>query len=194
MKGTRGVAALLLAAAGGLAVASANDELASRSLLFPLPEAQRHGLRDAFSEKRGARAHEAVDIMAPRGTPVYAVEAGRIAKLFKSVPGGNTIYQFDPTGRFAYYYAHLDRYAPGLAEGQEVKRGDTIGFVGSTGNAAENAPHLHFAIFKLGPDRRWWQGEAIDPYPYLARRPGEGRGPISTSPRSAPARPTPPSR
>ena len=185
MHGSRrsGVAAVLLAAASLGAGASAHDELASKALLFPLPEAQRHGLRDAFGEKRGTRGHEAVDIMAPRGTPVYAVESGRIAKIFRSVFGGNTIYQFDPTGRFAYYYAHLDRYAPGLTEGQEVKRGETIGFVGSTGNAAENAPHLHFAIFELGPDRRWWKGKAIDPYPYLA-----------TGRRSAPAPPRRPSR
>jgi len=164
----KAVAAVLLAAAGVLAGTSANDELAAKSLLFPLPEAQRHGLRDSFKEKRGLRGHEAVDIMAPRGTPVHAVEDGRIAKLFKSVAGGNAIYQFDPSGRFAYYYAHLDRYAPGIAEAQEVKRGEIIGFVGSTGNAKEDAPHLHFAIFKLGPERRWWKGEAIDPYPYLS--------------------------
>ena len=170
MSGTRkrGVAVLLLAIAGVIAAAFAKDEIASRSLLFPLPEAQRHGLRDAFSDKRGARVHEAVDLMAPRGTPVYAVENGRIAKLFKSVAGGNAIYQFDPSERYAYYYAHLDRYAPGLAEGKDVKRGEIIGFVGTSGNAAPDAPHLHFAIFKLGPERRWWKGQAIDPYPYLS--------------------------
>jgi murein DD-endopeptidase MepM/ murein hydrolase activator NlpD len=105
--------------------------------------------------------------MAPRGTPVYAVEDGRVAKLFTSVPGGKTIYQYDPSGRIAYYYAHLDRYAKGLADGKDVKRGEVIGYVGNTGNATPTAPHLHFAIFRLGPKREWWKGEPVDPYPYL---------------------------
>jgi murein DD-endopeptidase MepM/ murein hydrolase activator NlpD len=88
-------------------------------------------------------------------------------KLFYSVPGGRTIYQFDPEQQFAYYYAHLDGYAEGVKEGMAVKRGDVLGYVGSTGNANAAAPHLHFAIFRLGPERRWWQGTAIDPYPWL---------------------------
>ena len=154
------------------AAAAPEPELAARRLLFPLPAAQESALRESFHEKRGTRTHEAVDIMAPRGTPVYAVEDGRVAKLFTSVAGGKTIYQFDPSGRFAYYYAHLDRYAPGLADGKEVKRGETIGYVGSTGNAPPHAPHLHFAIFQLGPKRQWWKGDPVDPYPLLdaARR------------------------
>ena len=170
MSGRRnaGIAAAMLVAVGIVAgFASTNDGLASKQLTFPLPENRRDGLRNSFNEKRGANSHEAVDIMAPRGTPVYAVEDGRVAKLFKSVPGGKTIYQFDPSGKFAYYYAHLDRYAEGLTEGKELRRGETIGYVGSTGNAAPDAPHLHFAIFRLGPKREWWKGEAIDPYPYL---------------------------
>ena len=103
--------------------------------------------------------------MSPRGTPVVATEDGRIAKLFWSKAGGHTIYQFDPTDRYVYYYAHLDRYADGLAEGQAVTRGQTIGYVGSTGNAKADAPHLHFAIFLLTPEKRWWDGTALDPYP-----------------------------
>jgi len=87
------------------------------------------------------------------------------------VPGGKTIYQFDPSGRYAYYYAHLDRYAKGLADGNEVRRGEVIGYVGSSGNAAPGAPHLHFAIFRLGPKREWWKGEAVDPFPYLTAFP-----------------------
>ena len=85
----------------------------------------------------------------------------------RSVAGGLTVYQFDPSETFAYYYAHLDRYAEGLQEGQQVHRGDLLGYVGSTGNASEDAPHLHFAIFELGPERRWWKGDAINPYPLL---------------------------
>ena len=171
-----GIAAAVLVAVGlatGFAftfapkAASTADGLASKQLTFPLPENRRDGLRNSFHEKRGANSHEAVDIMAPRGTPVYAVEDGRVAKLFTSVPGGKTIYQFDPSGKFAYYYAHLDRYAAGLAQGKQLRRGEIIGYVGSTGNAKPDAPHLHFAIFKLGPKREWWKGEAIDPYPYL---------------------------
>jgi peptidoglycan LD-endopeptidase LytH len=107
--------------------------------------------------------------MSPRGTPVVAVDNGIIAKLFTSKPGGLTIYQFDSTEKFCFYYAHLDGYAPGLREGMLVKRGGTIGYVGSTGNADPSAPHLHFAIFELGPEKRWWEGKPINPYPILMR-------------------------
>jgi murein DD-endopeptidase MepM/ murein hydrolase activator NlpD len=143
--------------------------LARRQLAMPVQGISRSQLRDTFDEARaaGLRKHEALDIMAPRGTPVHAVENGRVAKLFKSVAGGLTIYVFDPGEMFTYYYAHLDRYADGLAEGQELRRGDVIGYVGSTGNAADDAPHLHFAIFQLGADRKWWQGTPINPYEVL---------------------------
>ena len=119
-----------------------------------------------FGESRdaGGRAHEAVDILAARNTPVHAAEDGSIAKLFYSKAGGNTVYQFDPAGTVSYYYAHLERYADGLREGQPVKRGDVIGYVGTSGNAPANTPHLHFAVFQLGPDKRWWKGRPIDPY------------------------------
>jgi murein DD-endopeptidase MepM/ murein hydrolase activator NlpD len=166
----RRAAALLLLAASGMAALAMGDPLASKSLLFPVKDFDISKLRDTFDERRGATKHEALDIMAKRGTPVVAVEDGRIAKLFKSVPGGITIYQLDSTGDYAYYYAHLDRYADELKEGAQVRRGEVLGYVGSTGNAAADAPHLHFAIFKLGPERKWWRGEAINPYPYFAKR------------------------
>jgi peptidoglycan LD-endopeptidase LytH len=124
-------------------------------------------LHDTFDQLRGVTRHEAVDIMEPRGTPVHAVVDGTIAKLFLSKPGGNTIYLFDDAGAFCYYYAHLDRYAPNLREGLRVSRGAVIGFVGSTGNASPSAPHLHFTIFKLGPEKHWWKGTAVNPYPVL---------------------------
>jgi murein DD-endopeptidase MepM/ murein hydrolase activator NlpD len=124
-------------------------------------------LRDMFEEVHNGHRHEAIDIMEPRGTPVHAVVSGTVRKLFLSEPGGNTIYQFDELGVYCYYYAHLDRYAEWLREGMQVKRGDVIGFVGSTGNADPRTPHLHFAIFELGPERLWWRGKAIDPYPGL---------------------------
>ena len=139
------------------------------ALLLPVQGVQASALRDTFNDGRdaGQRGHEAIDIMAPRGTPVLAVDDGRIAKLFLSQPGGTTIYQFDPTGQFAYYYAHLERYADGLAEGQSVRRGAVIGYVGSSGNASPDAPHLHFALFRLGPEKQWWKGEPLNPFELL---------------------------
>jgi murein DD-endopeptidase MepM/ murein hydrolase activator NlpD len=137
-------------------------------LAMPLPGLTATQLRDTFAETRGGeRAHEALDLIAPAGTPVLAVADGHIEKLFTSVRGGLTIYQFDPTGRYAYYYAHLQRYAPDLREGEKVKQGQVIAYVGSTGNADPAAPHLHFAVFELGPERQWWKGTAINPYPLL---------------------------
>jgi peptidoglycan LD-endopeptidase LytH len=143
------------------------EELRQRQLSLPVNGVRADKLVPTFDEARGDRPHEAIDIMSPRGTPVIATEDGRIAKLFWSKAGGHTIYQFDPSARYVYYYAHLDRYADGLAEGQDVKRGQTIGYVGSTGNAKADAPHLHFAIFLLTPEKRWWDGAALDPYPVL---------------------------
>ena len=145
--------------------------LTARRLQMPLQPFAGLKLRDNFDETRGGiRRHEALDIMAPRGTPVLAVDDGVVAKLFRSVAGGITVYQFDPAERFAYYYAHLDGYRDGLKEGEAVKRGEVIGYVGSTGNARANAPHLHFTIFRLADDKKWWKGKAVNPYPYLAAR------------------------
>jgi murein DD-endopeptidase MepM/ murein hydrolase activator NlpD len=124
-------------------------------------------LRDSFDEVHDGHRHEAIDILEPRGTPVHAVVSGTVRKLFLSKPGGKTIYQFDEAGVYCYYYAHLDGYAPGLLEGMRVARGDVIGFVGSTGNADARTPHLHFAIFELGPESLWWRGRAVNPYPGL---------------------------
>jgi murein DD-endopeptidase MepM/ murein hydrolase activator NlpD len=124
-------------------------------------------LQDSFAETHNGHPHEAIDIPEPRGTPVLAVVSGTVRKLFLSNPGGNTLYQFDETGVHCYYYAHLDRYAKGLREGMRVERGDVIAFVGSTGNADPRTPHLHFAIFELGPGKEWWKGKAINPYPGL---------------------------
>ena len=141
--------------------------LKERHLLLPVEGITRDQLTPSFSDTRGGRVHEAIDIMAPRHTPVKAVEAGRIARLFFSKAGGITIYQFDPTEQFCYYYAHLDRYADGLTEGQQVQRGQVIGYVGVSGNAPKDAPHLHFAIFKLSTAKRWWEGTPLDPYEAL---------------------------
>lgn len=144
--------------------------LQQKRLRIPLDGVAKPALQQSFDEERGKRRHEAIDILAPRGTPVRAVEAGVIGKLFTSERGGITVYQYDPSGAFCYYYAHLDRYADGLREGQRVNAGDVVGYVGTTGNAPKDTPHLHFAIFRLGPERQWWKGEAINPYPVLAGR------------------------
>jgi murein DD-endopeptidase MepM/ murein hydrolase activator NlpD len=141
------------------------EELRARHLLIPIDGIRPADLRDSFAEARDqTRQHEALDILAPRNTPVRAVENGTIAKLFTSKAGGITIYEFDPTTRYAYYYAHLQRYADGLKERDAVNRGQIIGYVGTTGNAPPNTPHLHFAIFTLTADKHWWQGTAVDPF------------------------------
>jgi murein DD-endopeptidase MepM/ murein hydrolase activator NlpD len=150
---------------GSVAHEAAVETLRDRNLEVPVAGVGRDDLRDTFHDGRGGRAHEALDIMAPRHTPVRAVEDGRIVKLFSSKAGGFTIYMFEPSETYCYYYAHLDRYAAGLREGQTVRRGEVIGYVGSTGNASPDAPHLHFAIFRLTPERQWSKGEPINPYP-----------------------------
>jgi murein DD-endopeptidase MepM/ murein hydrolase activator NlpD len=151
-------------------MADAIGVLARRDLLLPVEGVAARQLQDTFNDSRAVgRRHDAIDIMAPRGREVRAVDDGTIAKLFTSNAGGLTIYQFDPTQTFSYYYAHLDRYASGLAEHQPVQRGQLLGYVGSTGNASADAPHLHFAIARLGTDRAWWKGDPINPYPLLAK-------------------------
>jgi len=144
--------------------------LQARNLTFPVAGFDRHQLRDNFAEMRGNRVHEALDLLAPRGTPVLAVDDGTVAKLFNSKAGGLTVYEFDGQGAYCYYYAHLDRYAEGLQDGQILRKGETIGYVGTTGNAPPNVPHLHFTIFKLGPEKHWWEGVAINPFALWALR------------------------
>src|SRR5262245_41559293 len=126
-----------------VSLGAANSE--SVHLRLPIDGMSVKDLEGQFAEKRGSRAHEAVDILAPRYTPVHAVADGTIAKLFLSRQGGNTVYQFDDTHTLCYYYAHLERYAEGLRDGAAVKRGDVLGYVGTSGNAPPNTPHLHFA-------------------------------------------------
>lgn len=149
--------------------------LRSRALTLPVQGIGASQLSDTYSQARAAGApHEAIDIMAARGTPVVAAEDGLVAKLFLSKPGGITLYQFDPSNQYAYYYAHLDRYADGIVEGARLHKGQLIGYVGSTGNASPDAPHLHFAIFRLGPERQWWRGTPLNPY-LVWRDPGPDR-------------------
>jgi murein DD-endopeptidase MepM/ murein hydrolase activator NlpD len=143
-------------------------DLRARHLELPVQGMLRGALRDSFAQKRGStRSHEAIDILAPRNTAVLAVEDGVVARLFESKAGGTTVYQFDPSTTYAYYYAHLDRYADGLREGQRVQRGQVLGYVGTSGNAPRETPHLHFAIFRLTDKKQWWQGRPINPYDVL---------------------------
>lgn len=141
------------------------QELARRQLLLPVAGVRRESLVDTYQDDRsGGRVHHALDIPAPRSTPVLAVEDGTVVKLFTSKLGGLTVYEFDPTQSYSYYYAHLDRYAEGLKEGDRLRKGQVVGYVGSTGDASPDAPHLHFEIVRLNPDRHWWQGTPIDPF------------------------------
>lgn len=142
-------------------------------LLIPVAGVQRGQLVDTFTQSRegGARAHNAIDILAPRGTPVIAAAAGQVEKLFVSGLGGNTVYIRSPERTLIYYYAHLDTYAPGLAERQTVRQGQLLGTVGSTGDASPDAPHLHFEIQQSGPGGGWWQRiVSLNPYPLLRRQ------------------------
>jgi len=146
------------------ATAAFTDELRGRSLEFPVEGISRERLTDTFNDARTGHIHEAADILAPRNTPVRAVEAGTIARLLSNPSGGITVYQLDPTERFIYYYAHLERYAEGLREGQKVARGQLLGYVGTTGNAPKNTPHLHFAIYRAVDPKQWWGGAPVNPY------------------------------
>jgi murein DD-endopeptidase MepM/ murein hydrolase activator NlpD len=139
-------------------------------LAIPVDRVRADQLVDTFSAARAnGRIHDATDIMAPRGTLVVAAAPGTVERLFFSRGGGGiTAYVRSPDGQWQYYYAHLDSYAPGLHEGQAVKRGDPIGRVGSTGDASPQAPHLHFAINRMAAGQSWWQGSPINPYPLLA--------------------------
>ncbi|HDS0924197.1 TPA: M23 family metallopeptidase [Stenotrophomonas maltophilia] len=157
-----------VAADVGRPTAGATAAVGPSGLLLPVQGITAAQLQDTFTDARSqGRVHDAIDILAPEGTPVLAVADGTIEKLFDSERGGLTVYQFEPGGTYCYYYAHLQRYADGLAEKQVVKRGDVIGYVGHTGNASPDAPHLHFEIHRLGPEKQWWKGESLNPYPVL---------------------------
>jgi murein DD-endopeptidase MepM/ murein hydrolase activator NlpD len=150
--------------------------VAPSGLAIPVIGVKPDQLVDTFDAARAAgRRHDAIDIMAAEGTPVIAAADGTIEKLFFSQGGGGiTVYERSPDGKWMYYYAHLSAYAPGLAEGQQVKRGQVIARVGHTGDASAAGPHLHFAINSMAPGERWWDGTAINPYPLLAGKRASG--------------------
>jgi len=145
----------------------------SEALIVPVLGVQRTQLRDSWGDSRGGatREHRALDIPAPRGTPVLAAADGTVEKIFESVPGGHTLYVRLRSGDTIHYYAHLDAYAAGLQEGQQVRQGQSIATVGSSGDASPDAPHLHFEVKTMQPGERWWQGTNVNPYPLLAGNP-----------------------
>jgi murein DD-endopeptidase MepM/ murein hydrolase activator NlpD len=158
-------------AAAAPAVVSEADlaYLRGRQLLLPVANVRTRALHSTFEDPRdgGARAHLALDILAPRGTPVLAADDGRVWTVRSNSLGGLTVYTVDPAERFVFYYAHLDRYRDGLADGMALLKGDTLGFVGTTGNAPPDTPHLHFQLARIGADRHWWTGTPVDPTPFL---------------------------
>jgi len=148
-------------------------EIGPAGLAIPVAGIKPDALADTYTQSRagGARVHNAIDIMAPHGTPVVAAAPGTVEKLFFSKGGGGiTVYVRSADRKWTYYYAHLEAYAPGLHEGQAVKRGDPLGTVGSTGNANPAGPHLHFAVNRMAEDEDWHEGTPINPYPLLAGR------------------------
>lgn len=140
----------------------------SRLLIVPVAGVLPGQIPDSYLAKRGSRIHNAIDILAPRGTPVISADEGRVLKLRSNASGGITVYATDPAGRIVYYYAHLERYRGGLAEGAPLGKGDTIGYVGTTGNAPSGVPHLHFQVTVMHAEGKYWAGTPIDPRPFTA--------------------------
>jgi len=152
--------------AGPMSGSETVNYILGRGLIVPVAGVAVSQLQDSFDEGRDeGRVHRALDILAPRGTPVLSADDGRILRVRPNTLGGNTVYATDPQGRVVYYYAHLDAYQPGLAEGATIARGDVLGTVGTTGNAPKDTPHLHFQVMRMPADGKYWDGEAINPYP-----------------------------
>jgi len=151
------------------------EYLRSRELMVPVHGVRHRDLRDTYNAPRGGgRAHLALDIIARKGTRVVAADDGFILRIVRNDLGGKTLYLTDENRRFVYYYAHLDEWKYGLEEGQRVRRGQLIGTVGTTGNAPADTPHLHFQLMRMSPGRQYWNGEPVNPIPYL-RRTGDER-------------------
>ena len=170
---SRAVAAAPPESPAGGEVAVTPDDLRwlrARNLIVPVSGVDPAKIPSSFADKRGTRQHNAIDILAPRGTPVLSADDGVVAKIDTSAGGGLSLYLAGPGDRFIFYYAHLDAYRRGIAEGMRVAKGDTIGYVGTTGNAPPNTPHLHFAIARADRDKRWWKGTPLDPLPLLRDR------------------------
>jgi peptidoglycan LD-endopeptidase LytH len=173
--------ALLLLAAGcasrpaparvGLPTSTAETPLA---LMVPVEGVAPDRVPDTFNAARGDRTHRAIDILAMRGTPVIAVTDGYVYRIRETGPGGRAVYATDSSRHWMFYYAHLDTFRPGLSEGAKLTQGEVIGYVGTTGNAPPDTPHLHFQLMRARFDSRWWDGDALDPRPYFVMT-GESR-------------------
>ncbi|HET9425363.1 MAG TPA: M23 family metallopeptidase [Gemmatimonadaceae bacterium] len=150
-------------------IAAAIERLREKELVIPVAGVEPWRIEDSFAAARdgGERVHGAVDILAPRNTPVLAADDGTVLRLSTNALGGITVYAADPRQQFVYYYAHLDRYHPELVTGRAIRKGDTLGYVGTTGNAPKNVPHLHFQIMLWPSDGKWWNGEPVNPFPVL---------------------------
>ena len=155
--------------ADAAADADGHGYLRARALIVPVEGVSPARIPDTFDAPRGrSRTHRAIDILAPRGTPVLSADDGRVLRVARNKAGGLTVYATDDGERLVYYYAHLDRYAEGLEEGMKLAKGAVIGYVGTTGNAPKDTPHLHFQVMRREPDKRYWEGTPIDARPFLA--------------------------
>lgn len=157
--------------AGPRSAGVSDDDLAAlweRQILVPVEGVRRDALRDTYVAARSGGIHGALDIMAPRGTPVLSADDGTIGRLADGPVGGIAVYASDADARFVYYYAHLDRLRRGLAVGDRIAKGDVIGYVGTTGNAPRDTPHLHFQVMKRAAARAWWSGPPINPISFFA--------------------------
>jgi murein DD-endopeptidase MepM/ murein hydrolase activator NlpD len=144
------------------------EYLRSRQIIVPVAGADMTRVEDSFNDPRdGDRVHRAIDILAPRGTPILSADDGRIMRMTTSALGGISMYTIDPEQRIVYYYAHMDHYNEAMSPGKTIARGDTLGFVGTTGNAPKNTPHLHFQVMRWPADGKYWNGEPIDPFELL---------------------------
>ncbi|HEY4223744.1 MAG TPA: M23 family metallopeptidase [Myxococcota bacterium] len=145
---------------------AALETLRERGLLVPVKGVVASQIPDTYDAARdGARVHNAQDILAKRGTPVLAADDGTILHIGQNTLGGKVIWTTDPTRRFAFYYAHLDHYAKGLRDGQQISRGDVLGYVGTTGNAPKDTPHLHFQVVRIVSGKRYSEGPPLNPLP-----------------------------
>jgi len=148
------------------------EYLRSRQILLPVAGANMAKVDDSFNEGRdGDRTHRAIDILAPRGTPILSADDGKILRMSTNALGGISMYTVDAQGRLVYYYAHMDHYNDAMSPGRTIVRGDTLGFVGTTGNAPKDTPHLHFQVMRWPADGKYWNGEPIDPYEALGGLP-----------------------
>ncbi len=148
--------------------ASSAEYLIDRHLLLPVAGANMAKVADSFNEGRDTdRTHHAIDILAPRGTPILSADDGKVLRMSSNSLGGITMYTVDPENRLVYYYAHMDHYNDAMSPGRAIVKGDTLGFVGTTGNAPKDTPHLHFQVMAWPANGKYWNGEPIDPYQAL---------------------------